>query len=111
MVEGAFLVPTLCPGPHVLYPKHLPHLLASPTPQIAEKVGCPVDDTSRMAKCLKITDPRALTLAYKMPLTGTECEWGAGRGRGASGSGEGTLLERRGSPGLRPGPATARWCP
>ncbi|XP_046535016.1 bile salt-activated lipase [Equus quagga] len=40
--------------------------------KIAEKVGCPVDDTSRMAKCLKITDPRALTLAYKMPLTGTE---------------------------------------
>ncbi|XP_058380384.1 bile salt-activated lipase [Diceros bicornis minor] len=39
---------------------------------IAEKVGCPVDDTSRMARCLKITDPHALTLAYKMPLTGTE---------------------------------------
>ncbi|KAL4825675.1 hypothetical protein H8958_007643 [Nasalis larvatus] len=40
--------------------------------KVAEKVGCPVDDTARMAKCLKITDPRALTLAYKLPLAGTE---------------------------------------
>ncbi|XP_012599515.2 bile salt-activated lipase [Microcebus murinus] len=40
--------------------------------KIAEKVGCPVDNTTRMAKCLKVTDPRALTLAYKMPLTGLE---------------------------------------
>uniref|UniRef100_A0A2K6JTL7 Carboxylic ester hydrolase n=1 Tax=Rhinopithecus bieti TaxID=61621 RepID=A0A2K6JTL7_RHIBE len=39
---------------------------------VAEKVGCPVDDTARMAKCLKITDPRALTLAYKLPLAGIE---------------------------------------
>ncbi|XP_070286098.1 LOW QUALITY PROTEIN: bile salt-activated lipase-like [Myotis yumanensis] len=38
--------------------------------QIAKKVGCPLDDTARMAKCLKVTDPRALTLAYKMPLLG-----------------------------------------
>ncbi|XP_014400199.1 PREDICTED: bile salt-activated lipase-like [Myotis brandtii] len=37
---------------------------------IAKKVGCPLDDTARMAKCLKVTDPRALTLAYKMPLLG-----------------------------------------
>ncbi|XP_059514388.1 LOW QUALITY PROTEIN: bile salt-activated lipase-like [Myotis daubentonii] len=37
---------------------------------IAKKVGCPLDDTARMAKCLKATDPRALTLAYKMPLLG-----------------------------------------
>uniref|UniRef100_A0A2K5DAN5 Carboxylic ester hydrolase n=1 Tax=Aotus nancymaae TaxID=37293 RepID=A0A2K5DAN5_AOTNA len=29
-------------------------------------------DTARMAKCLKVTDPRALTLAYKMPLAGME---------------------------------------
>lgn len=35
-----------------------------------------MDDTARMAKCLKVTDPRALTLAYKMPLAGMECEWG-----------------------------------
>uniref|UniRef100_A0A8C6BSL5 Carboxylic ester hydrolase n=1 Tax=Monodon monoceros TaxID=40151 RepID=A0A8C6BSL5_MONMO len=40
--------------------------------KIAEKVGCPLNDTGRMAKCLKITDPRALTLAYKMPLAGME---------------------------------------
>ncbi|XP_006834969.1 PREDICTED: bile salt-activated lipase [Chrysochloris asiatica] len=39
---------------------------------IAKKVGCPMDDTAKMAKCLKITDPRALTLAYKMPLAGME---------------------------------------
>ncbi|KAF6123586.1 carboxyl ester lipase [Phyllostomus discolor] len=39
---------------------------------IAKKVGCPVDDTARMAKCLKVTDPRALTMAYKMPLAGME---------------------------------------
>ncbi|XP_045431135.1 bile salt-activated lipase isoform X3 [Pipistrellus kuhlii] len=40
--------------------------------RIAKKVGCPLDDTARMAKCLKVTDPRALTLAYKMPLKGME---------------------------------------
>ncbi|XP_017373056.2 bile salt-activated lipase [Cebus imitator] len=40
--------------------------------KLAEKVGCPVEDTARMAKCLKVTDPRALTLAYKMPLAGME---------------------------------------
>ncbi|XP_008563054.1 PREDICTED: bile salt-activated lipase-like, partial [Galeopterus variegatus] len=40
--------------------------------KVAEKVGCPVDDTARMARCLKVTDPRALTLAYKMPLAGME---------------------------------------
>ncbi|KAM7092315.1 bile salt-activated lipase [Molossus nigricans] len=39
---------------------------------IAKKVGCPMDDTARMAKCLKVTDTRALTLAYKLPLVGTE---------------------------------------
>ncbi|XP_072488925.1 bile salt-activated lipase [Notamacropus eugenii] len=39
---------------------------------VASKVGCPVDDTASMASCLKITDPRALTLAYKLPLGGTE---------------------------------------
>ncbi|XP_036185127.1 LOW QUALITY PROTEIN: bile salt-activated lipase-like [Myotis myotis] len=33
--------------------------------QIARTVGCPLDDTARMAKCLKATDPRALTRAYK----------------------------------------------
>ncbi|XP_054582941.1 bile salt-activated lipase-like [Eptesicus fuscus] len=39
---------------------------------IAKEVGCPLDDTARMAKCLKVTDPRALTLAYKIPLVGKE---------------------------------------
>uniref|UniRef100_A0A671F8H6 Carboxylic ester hydrolase n=1 Tax=Rhinolophus ferrumequinum TaxID=59479 RepID=A0A671F8H6_RHIFE len=39
---------------------------------IAKKVGCPLEDTAKMAKCLKVTDPRALTLAYKMPLAGME---------------------------------------
>ncbi|XP_059514392.1 bile salt-activated lipase-like [Myotis daubentonii] len=38
--------------------------------RIAKKVGCPLDDTARMAKCLKATDPQALTLAYKIPLLG-----------------------------------------
>jgi hypothetical protein len=28
-----------------------------------------------MAACLKITDPRALTLAYKLPVKKQECEW------------------------------------
>ncbi|XP_036276299.2 bile salt-activated lipase-like [Pipistrellus kuhlii] len=37
---------------------------------IAKKVGCPLNDTARMAKCLKATNPRALTLAYKIPLVG-----------------------------------------
>ncbi|XP_054440793.1 bile salt-activated lipase [Pteronotus mesoamericanus] len=40
--------------------------------RIAKKVGCPLDDTARMAKCLKVTDPRALTMAYKMPLAGMD---------------------------------------
>uniref|UniRef100_A0A8C6RJ76 Carboxylic ester hydrolase n=1 Tax=Nannospalax galili TaxID=1026970 RepID=A0A8C6RJ76_NANGA len=40
--------------------------------KIAKKVGCPTDDTAKMAKCLKITDPRALTMAYKLPLRGLE---------------------------------------
>ncbi|ELK07322.1 Bile salt-activated lipase [Pteropus alecto] len=43
--------------------------------RIAQKVGCPVDDTARMARCLKITDPRALTLAYKIPLASLEFQY------------------------------------
>ncbi|XP_036983634.2 bile salt-activated lipase isoform X1 [Artibeus jamaicensis] len=39
---------------------------------IAKKVGCPTNDTARMAKCLKVTDPRALTMAYKVPLAGMD---------------------------------------
>ncbi|XP_023556018.1 bile salt-activated lipase [Octodon degus] len=34
---------------------------------VAKKVGCPQDDPTRMAKCLKVADPRALTLAYTIP--------------------------------------------
>lgn len=66
-----------CPGLHHPLPRALasPTCLPRPSLQIAEKVGCPLDDTARMAKCLKVTDPRALTLAYKMPLAGMECEW------------------------------------
>ncbi|KAM4876489.1 bile salt-activated lipase [Thomomys bottae] len=40
--------------------------------KIAKKVGCPTDDTDRLARCLKITDPHALTMAYKLPLAGME---------------------------------------
>uniref|UniRef100_A0A6I8MXN7 Carboxylic ester hydrolase n=1 Tax=Ornithorhynchus anatinus TaxID=9258 RepID=A0A6I8MXN7_ORNAN len=40
--------------------------------KIAEKVGCPTDDTAKLAKCLKVTDPRALTLAFNLPLVGLE---------------------------------------
>ncbi|KAG8535318.1 hypothetical protein GDO81_028831 [Engystomops pustulosus] len=40
--------------------------------QVATKVGCPVDDTARLADCLRVTDPRALTLAFKMDLTNME---------------------------------------
>ncbi|XP_004613488.2 bile salt-activated lipase [Sorex araneus] len=39
---------------------------------VAKKVGCPLDDTARMAKCLKVTDPKALTMAYKLPLVNME---------------------------------------
>ncbi|KAM9206530.1 bile salt-activated lipase [Dugong dugon] len=39
---------------------------------IAKEVGCPTDETSKMAKCLKVTDPRALTMAYKLPLSGLD---------------------------------------
>ncbi|KFO31952.1 bile salt-activated lipase [Fukomys damarensis] len=40
--------------------------------RVAEKVGCPTDDTARLAQCLKITDPRALTLAYHVPFSKEE---------------------------------------
>ena len=75
-------------------------LPAPPHPQIAEKVGCPLDDTARMARCLKVTDPRALTLAYKMPLAGMECEWGLPGGGGRY------SWRREQLPGPRRGPVT-----
>nr|XP_003470795.1 bile salt-activated lipase [Cavia porcellus] len=40
--------------------------------KIAKKVGCPEDDTAAMASCLKATDPRSLTLAYRLPLVTQE---------------------------------------
>lgn len=76
--------------------------LPTPRLQIAEKVGCPLDDTARMAKCLKVTDPRALTLAYKMPLAGMECEWRLlGGARGARGRRRPCSWRREGPPAVR----------
>lgn len=72
--KGALLGRGLPPSHSLLDPVPGALSMHSPQPQIAEKVGCPVDDTSKMAGCLKITDPRALTLAYKLPLGTTECE-------------------------------------
>ncbi|XP_040298236.1 bile salt-activated lipase-like [Bufo bufo] len=37
--------------------------------QVASKLGCPVNDTAAMAKCLKQTDPKAVTLALQLQLT------------------------------------------
>uniref|UniRef100_A0A8C3NA57 Carboxylic ester hydrolase n=1 Tax=Geospiza parvula TaxID=87175 RepID=A0A8C3NA57_GEOPR len=34
-----------------------------------EKVGCSTDNTTVLANCLRISDPKALTLAYHMQLT------------------------------------------
>uniref|UniRef100_W5MF28 Carboxylic ester hydrolase n=1 Tax=Lepisosteus oculatus TaxID=7918 RepID=W5MF28_LEPOC len=39
--------------------------------KIAEKVGCPTDDTARLMGCLKITDPVAVTLAGDLMLFGS----------------------------------------
>ncbi|XP_069841960.1 bile salt-activated lipase-like [Dendropsophus ebraccatus] len=39
------------------------------TKKVASKVGCPVDDTAALANCLRVTDPRAITLAYTLDLT------------------------------------------
>ncbi|XP_044125007.1 bile salt-activated lipase-like [Bufo gargarizans] len=36
--------------------------------QVGTKVGCPVDDTAALANCLRVTDPRAVTLAFKLDL-------------------------------------------
>ena len=44
-----------------------------PNPQIAKKMGCPLDDTAKRAKCLNVTNPCAQMLAYKLPLKGMEC--------------------------------------
>lgn len=69
-----------------------------------------MDDTARMAKCLKVTDPRALTLAYKMPLAGMECEWRLlGGAPGAPGQGRGGQAPgKERNCGSEAGPVT-RW--
>lgn len=92
----------------VLPPLHPSAGLTSlpPHPQIAKKVGCPMDDTARMAKCLKVTDPRALTMAYKMPLAGMDCEWGLHVGGGPCSCRE-QEVRGLGVSGLGPGPVTS----
>ncbi|NXY48042.1 CEL lipase, partial [Ceuthmochares aereus] len=37
--------------------------------KIAEKVGCPTDNTTTLANCLRVSDPKAVTLAYHLYLT------------------------------------------
>uniref|UniRef100_A0A8D0HAI8 Carboxylic ester hydrolase n=1 Tax=Sphenodon punctatus TaxID=8508 RepID=A0A8D0HAI8_SPHPU len=34
--------------------------------KVAEKVGCPTDNTTALANCLRVTDPKAVTLAYHL---------------------------------------------
>ncbi|KAM4019018.1 bile salt-activated lipase [Anomaloglossus baeobatrachus] len=36
--------------------------------QVASQVGCPTHDTAALANCLRATDPRAVTLAFKLEL-------------------------------------------
>ncbi|XP_063000666.1 bile salt-activated lipase [Elgaria multicarinata webbii] len=36
--------------------------------KIAQHVGCPTDNTTVLANCLRITDPKALTLAYHLDV-------------------------------------------
>ncbi|XP_009978204.1 PREDICTED: bile salt-activated lipase-like, partial [Tauraco erythrolophus] len=36
--------------------------------KLAEKVGCPTDTTAALANCLRISDPKAVTLAYHLEL-------------------------------------------
>ncbi|XP_069792228.1 bile salt-activated lipase-like [Narcine bancroftii] len=40
--------------------------------QLANKVGCPRDDPAAMMACLKITDPKAVTLAIPLKLVNLE---------------------------------------
>ncbi|XP_075115914.1 bile salt-activated lipase-like, partial [Leptodactylus fuscus] len=37
--------------------------------QVAKKVGCPIGDNAALANCLRVTDPAALTKAFKLDLT------------------------------------------
>lgn len=43
-------------------------------PKVAEKVGCPTDNTTAMGNCLRVTDPQAVTLAYYLPMVNLQCE-------------------------------------
>ncbi|NXE46274.1 CEL lipase, partial [Casuarius casuarius] len=36
--------------------------------KIAQNVGCPISNTTALANCLRVTDPKALTLAYHLEL-------------------------------------------
>ncbi|KAM5146377.1 bile salt-activated lipase-like [Mantella aurantiaca] len=36
--------------------------------QVAQNVGCPVHDTAALTNCLRVSDPKAVTLAYKLDL-------------------------------------------
>ncbi|XP_053138547.1 general transcription factor 3C polypeptide 5 isoform X3 [Hemicordylus capensis] len=36
--------------------------------KVAQHVGCPTDNTTALANCLRITDPKALTLAYHLEV-------------------------------------------
>jgi len=38
-------------------------------PQVGENVGCPTDNTTVLANCLRVSDPKALTLGYHLELT------------------------------------------
>ncbi|XP_027733669.1 bile salt-activated lipase-like [Empidonax traillii] len=37
--------------------------------KLGEKLGCPTDNTAILANCLRVSDPKALTLAYHLQLT------------------------------------------
>lgn len=36
--------------------------------QVGEKVGCPTDDTTALANCIRATDPKDVTLAFHLEL-------------------------------------------
>lgn len=48
--------------------------------QVAQKVGCPTDSTANLANCLKVTDPKKLTLAYHLEVLNLQCELFGGNG-------------------------------
>ncbi|KAH1179289.1 hypothetical protein KIL84_021872 [Mauremys mutica] len=36
--------------------------------KVAEKVGCPTDNTTALGNCLRVTDPEAVTMAYHLEM-------------------------------------------